>query len=124
MAASGAGDVNTRVGRPGAPIRGRASLAESVGAAEGTLFIIARLQGATGGPPLAVLRVPNPVFPVDFEIGPDQVMIPSMKFEGLIDLGARLDADGDAMTRDAGEPRTQESQVVAPGTLGVELVLQ
>ncbi len=110
-------------GRPGAAVRGNVRLAQSDAGAEGTLFIIARPQGASGGPPLAVLRIASPEFPLAFEIGPDQVMIPGMRFEGPIALSARLDGDGDAMTRDEGDPQTGTPLGVVPGSVGVELLL-
>jgi hypothetical protein len=99
------------------------SLAEPADGRRGTLFIIARPEGVVGGPPLAVLRVQSPEFPLAFEIGPDQVMIPGMRFEGPIALTARLDGDGDAMTRDANDPETRSSLAVVPGSVGVELLL-
>ncbi len=111
------------VGRPGAAVRGNVRLAQSDAGAEGTLFIIARPQGASGGPPLAVLRIASPEFPLAFEIGPDQVMIPGMRFEGPIALSARLDGDGDAMTRDEGDLQTGTPLGVVPGSVGVELLL-
>ena len=112
------------VGRPGAAVRGNVNLSEAANGRAGTLFIIARPQGAVGGPPLAVLRIPDPRFPLAFEIGPDQVMMPGMRFEGAIALTARLDADGDAMTRDDGDPQTRSPMAVIPGSLGVELLLR
>jgi hypothetical protein len=87
------------------------------------LFVIARPQGARGGPPLAVLRIPNPDFPLEFSIGPENVMIPSMRFEGAISLSARLDADGNAMTRGAGDLSSVVQESLAPGTTGVQLLL-
>ena len=116
---------NASSGRSGAAVRGNVRLADSAPAGGGgTLFIIARAQGAVGGPPMAVLRIPSPSFPLAFEIGPDQVMIPGMRFEGPIALTARLDGDGDAMTRDASDPQTAQPVAVVPGTLGVELLLR
>jgi len=47
-----------------------------------------------------------------------------MRFEGPIALTARLDGDGDAMTRDASDPQTAQPVAVVPGTLGVELLLR
>ncbi|MCS5636965.1 MAG: hypothetical protein NZ990_10640 [Myxococcota bacterium] len=120
--AAGAG--NASAGRPGAAVRGNVSLADPATGRRGTLFIIARSQGAVGGPPLAVLRIPSPSFPLAFEIGPDQVMMPGMRFEGPISLTARLDGDGDAMTRDEADPQTGAPVAVVPGTLGVELLLR
>ena len=116
--------ANASSGRSGASVRGRVSLAPEASGRGGTLFIIARRQGMTAGPPLAVLRVTSPNFPLAFEIGPDQVMIPGMRFEGPISLTARLDGDGDAMTRDDSDPQTGQPVAVVPGTLGVELLLR
>ena len=90
---------------------------------QGVLFVIARPQGATGGPPLAVLRIPNPSFPLDFSIGPENVMIPTMQFAGPISLSARLDADGNAMTRGPGDISSPVVEGLAPGTAGVQLTL-
>jgi hypothetical protein len=109
-----------------APIVGRIELAPELVAArpaDGVLFVIARSLGARGGPPLAVLRIANPDFPLEFSIGPDNVMIPSMRFEGAISLSARLDADGNAMTRGADDLSSPVQEPLAPGTTGVQLRL-
>ena len=87
------------------------------------LFVIARPVGARGGPPLAVLRIPEPRFPVTFAIGPDDVMIPTLRFAGPISLSARLDADGNAMTRGAGDVSSVALEPLEPGTTGVALRL-
>ena len=87
------------------------------------LFVIARPRGARGGPPLAVLRIPSPEFPLDFKIGPENVMIPSMRFEGEISLSARLDADGNAMTRGAEDIASATLEPLSPGETGVALLL-
>ncbi|MFO0691090.1 MAG: hypothetical protein U0900_20500 [Myxococcota bacterium] len=109
-----------------APISGRVELAPEAAGRQpkpAVLFVIARPQGATAGPPLAVVRIPDPVFPVDFEIGPADVMIPSMRFAGPITLTARLDADGNAMTRADGDLASAEIPPQTPGATGVSLVL-
>ena len=111
---------------PAAPIEGTISLsAESAATrpAGGVLFLIARPDGITAGPPLAVLRIADPKFPYAFRIGPDNVMIPSMRFEGAIALSARLDADGNAMTRSADDISSAVISSLAPGARGVQLVL-
>ena len=110
----------------GDPIEGVIELAPDLAAARpdgGVLFVIARPQGARGGPPLAVLRIPDPSFPLAFSIGPADVMIPSMTFAGAISLSARLDADGNAMTRGAGDISSQVLEPLDPGTTGVVLEL-
>jgi hypothetical protein len=120
---SATGAVTTRAA---APIEGtivlsaESALTRPPGA---VLFLIARPQGVSGGPPLAVLRVADPEFPYAFRIGPENVMIPSMRFEGAIALSARLDADGNAMTRSAEDISTAVISSLAPGARGVKLVL-
>ena len=89
--------------------------------ANGLLFIIARTQPA--GPPLAVLRVPTPSFPHRFEIGQAEVMIPGLVFEGEIKLNARLDSDGNAMTKLPGDLIGAVETHVTPGTTNVTLRL-
>ena len=87
------------------------------------LFVIARGAGVTGGPPMAVLRVANPQFPLAFEIGPKNVMIPRMRFEGEIDITARVDGDGNAMTKLPGDLSGQTQKPERPGATGVTIVL-
>ena len=87
------------------------------------LFVIARPAGVTGGPPLAVLRIPSPHFPLPFEIGPANVMIPSMRFQGDIEITARLDSDGNAMTRTPGDLSGATRETHRPGATGVSIVL-
>jgi cytochrome c-type biogenesis protein CcmH len=85
--------------------------------------VIARTQGVRGGPPLAVLRIPSPDFPLAFSIGPENVMIPSMQFTGAISLSARLDEDGNAMTRGAGDISSPTVEPLSPGATGIKIVL-
>lgn len=110
----------------GSPITGRIEVAPELAGslpAGAILFVIARPEGAVGGPPLAVLRIPEPEFPVAFEIGPGDVMIPSMRFAGPIALTARLDSDGNAMTRAGSDLSSPAAPPAEPGTTGVVLVL-
>ena len=92
--------------------------------AQGMLFVIARPAGVTAGPPLAVLRIPAPGFPVAFEIGPANVMIPSMRFQGDIGITVRLDSDGNAMTKLPGDLEGTSKDFHQPGASGVEIVLE
>ena len=85
------------------------------------LFIIARSRPT--GPPLAVLRVPNPSFPLAFAIGQAQVMIPGLQFSGEIQLSARLDSDGNAITKLPGDLVGAIQKSLVPGSSGIVLVL-
>jgi cytochrome c-type biogenesis protein CcmH len=86
------------------------------------LFLIAR-SGAGGGPPLAVKRIESPTFPLAFTLGPDDRMIQQMPFEGPLQLSARLDADGNAMTREPGDLSGQTPEMHQPGESGVAIVI-
>jgi len=126
-ASSGAEGASGRAARGAeGAITGRIDVAPELARAApagGILFVIARPQGAAGGPPLAVVRIAEPEFPVEFAIGPGDVMIPSMRFEGPIALHARLDADGNAMTRGASDLSSAPAEPLSPGATGVTLVL-
>ena len=85
------------------------------------LFLIARKGG--GGPPLAVVRVANPRFPLAFEISKRNVMIPGVPFEGMVTLSARLDADGSAGPAGAGDLEGRTTQPVRVGQKNVRIVI-
>ncbi len=90
-----------------------------------TLYIVARTAGAAAGPPLAVKRIARPTFPVSFSLGSGDVMIPGAEFEGPVDVSARLDRDGDPLTREAGEPAgAHEGNPVTPGARDVDITLR
>lgn len=85
------------------------------------LFLIARPEG--GGPPLAVVRIPEPKFPLAFQISQEHVMMPGVKFEGRVRLVARVDADGSAGPPQKGDLEGQAPAPVAAGTSGVTIVV-
>ena len=108
----------------GLPIRGTVRLApgREESARDAVLFVIARSPG--GGPPLAVKRIPGPSFPLEFEVGPGDRMVEARPFVGPLVLVARLDADGNATTRDAGDPQGAAPHPVNPGDSDIELLLE
>lgn len=104
------------------PVRGTLRIAEGLTVPPNAiLFLIARRD--TGGPPLAVKRVANPEFPLDFALGPDDRMIASMPFEGPLLLTARVDGDGNAMSRNPGDLQGAAAAAVEVGATGVEIVI-
>lgn len=108
----------------GAPISGTLSLGpgmEEKVRPGAVLFLIARAGAA--GPPLAVVRTRDPEFPLDFEIGPDDRMIPSIPFAGPLRITARLDGDGNAMTRTPGDLSGAAVGTYNPGDVGVQVVI-
>jgi len=85
------------------------------------LFLIART--GPSGPPTAVKRIPNPRFPLDFEIGPGDRMIQALPFEGPFQLTARVDADGNAMTRNPGDLQGAAQGSHPPGATALEILI-
>lgn len=111
-------------GADGPPIRGTIRVApELSGRIPGgaVLFLIAR-RGAAG-PPLAVQRIAQPRFPLEFSIGPEDRMIQTLPFVGELELSARLDADGNAMSRQPGDLEGRAASPVSPGASGVSIAL-
>ena len=108
----------------GAPLRGTVSLApglEERVPAGAVLFLIARHDET--GPPLAVKRVVGARLPLEFSIGPEDRMIQQMPFEGPLRLSARLDADGNAMTRQPGDLQGAAEGTHRPGDSGLRVVI-
>ena len=123
-AAPGAGPRGADPWADAEPIRGVVTvpdeLAERVPEG-GVLFLMARV-----GPKnslLAVQRIADPSFPLRFEIGPGDRMGQRVPFAGEFQLSARLDADGDAGSRNPGDLQGRAPGTLAPGASGVTLVL-
>ena len=68
-------------------------------------------------------RIVDPRLPLEFSIGPEDRMIEQMPFAGPLTLSARLDADGNAMTRLAGDLQGQAPEAHEPGDEGVAIVI-
>jgi hypothetical protein len=106
----------------GQSIRGTLRLASGAAVAGGSvLFVIARSQA--GGPPLAVKRMAPGPFPLEFEIGPRDAMMAGRPFEGAMLLSARIDADGDPLTRAPGDLAAASESPLEPGAHSVDLLL-
>lgn len=116
-------------GRParvltGSPITGQVLLAPELAERVppgAVLFLIAR--AGSSGPPVAAKLIPAPEFPHAFELGPDDRMRREMPFAGPMHLTARLDADGDAATRTAGDLRGVAEGDHSPGATGVTILI-
>ena len=86
----------------------------------GTLFIIARPEGVSSGPPLAVKRHSLIKFPFEYRIGQENIMIKGNKFKGNLTITARWDLDGLAKA----SPGDIEGSVTVPsGSVDVKIFL-
>ena len=88
--------------------------------ASGVIFVIARAEGVTAGPPAAVKRLPVGAFPMTVEISAADSMMgqplpPRMRIE------ARIDSDGNPLTKDPSDPAAFQDGVAAGTTVNLQL---
>ena len=70
---------------------------------QAALFIIARSAAGAAGPPLAVKKIDNPTFPLNYSLGQENVMMQGTPFTGKVNIIVRLDKDGNPTTRGGGD---------------------
>ena len=85
------------------------------------LFVIVREAGLDSGPPTAVKRVPAVNFPITVTLTEKDSMA-GEGLPGLMRVDARIDRDGDPLTKDPRDPFATEENV-RPGGAQVLLVL-
>lgn len=90
------------------------------------LFIMAREKpvGDVPGRLVAVQRQAPVKLPASFELGEKDLMVPGSAFTGPFILSARLDRDGDPMTKGPDDLYATYAGEVKSGQKGVELVLK
>ena len=69
---------------------------------DGVLYVIVRVAGRVGGPPLAVKRLPADL-PTEFTVTAADSMVPGTPLVPSMDLTVRLDQDGDAFSVQPGD---------------------
>ena len=89
--------------------------------ASAILFIVARPAGEMASP-VSVKRVDAVTFPVNFTLEADHLMMGGSVPDKLV-VTARLDQDGDAISKSPGDLTGAAKEPVAPGATGVDVVL-
>jgi len=103
-------------------VRGKLALTGGASVPPGaTVFLIVRPAGVKGGPPVAVSRMPAGSFPLSFELSQLNSMMGQPLPDSML-IEARVDLDGNPMTRDAGAP-TGSADNVAAGSPSVTITL-
>ena len=106
-------------------VTGRLSVAEGLSVPSGSLvFVYARSAADAKGPPLAALRIPGGAVPTDFQITDADRPMQQVPWPDQVWLQARVDLDGNAMTRETGAPVSASVGPVSAGSGPVELLLQ
>ncbi|MEO8359575.1 MAG: tetratricopeptide repeat protein [Vicinamibacteria bacterium] len=85
------------------------------------LFVIVREAGFGTGPPVAVKRLPAANFPITVTLTNKDSMA-GESLPGLVRIDARIDRDGDPLTKDPRDPVASEDNV-RPGSGQILLVL-
>jgi hypothetical protein len=117
-------------GPPGKPISGLVKLGEGVSASDvkptDVLFVMVRqsMGGGKFGRLIAVQRHGQVEFPKRYEISSSDVMVPGIPFQGPFIVMARLDRDGDPMTRKPEDLFAVIKSEVQNGDEGVHLTLE
>jgi hypothetical protein len=73
-----------------------------------TLYLVAR-SADTPGPPLAVKRLTVGKLPMSFQLDGRDAMMAGTKMAGRVTVSARVDKDGDAMTKNPGDVTGQKT---------------
>jgi hypothetical protein len=108
-------------------VRGTVSLAKGVKITSGgTLFIFAKNAGTAAGngaPPVAVLRIQEPKFPMNFTLTEQNTMIPGGAFDGPFSVYARYSNSGDALDKSGpqGTDKAHPSVKVGQTDVNIEL---
>ena len=88
--------------------------------ANSVLFIIAKNQG---GVPVAVRRVVNPSFPMDFSLGPRELLVPGAKPQPPFLLQVQLNGHGNVGDPVEGDLEGGNSQAVHLGETGIRIMI-
>lgn len=121
MGRQSAGDVSTFKGTVVAGVVNLGSGHEDAQNNDWTLFISVR--PLEGGAPIAVYRALKPTFPFNFTLTEMDLMIGTPVKGTGVRVEARLDSDGDAMSRGAGDLYGKAGGNPTVGSKGVEITL-
>lgn len=109
-----------------ARVSGRVELAPGTPppAAGALVFIYARPAAEGRGPPLAARKVPASSLPLDFQLGEGDIMMQGNTWPDQVWVSARVDLDGNAMTREDGAPEAAPVGPITSPEAPALLVLQ
>lgn len=89
---------------------------------KGILFIVAKRAKEGGGPPVAVKRLSEYSFPLDFELGKGDMLMGGVWPEEVW-LEVRIDEDGNAMTKGENDINSPMQGPLKQNTTGIEVQL-
>lgn len=96
------------------------TLNTSVANPKGVIFVIARAEGVTSGPPVAVKRIPIAPFPISVDLTAADSMM-GQPLPQKMRIEARIDSDGNPLTRDPGDPSAVVDGVIAGQSISLTM---
>jgi tetratricopeptide (TPR) repeat protein len=96
------------------------TLADSAAVKSGIVFVIARNLGVTTGPPVAVKRIAVTSFPITLDISSADSMM-GQQLPQKVRIEARLDSDGNPLTKGPNDPSAIAETVEAGSSLALTL---
>lgn len=111
-------------------ISGKITLAkglESEMKPQGILFIFAKKASeanVSGTPPLAVLRIPHPQFPLEFSLSAENAMMAGTAFEGPFVVSARYSPTGDALDKSGPQGMSDAKKKIKLGQTNIQIELK
>ena len=119
-------------GGTGGTLKGRITLDPAVAAdvkPGSVLFIIIRKDAGEGQKGMLMASKKLEIgganmFPLEYEIGPENVMMGGTALEGQVRVEARLDQDGDAISKQPGDLVGARAGAVAVGATGVDFAVR
>jgi len=120
-----AGETSASAGEPAGPTKLSGTVRRVLGEpfSQGTLFLIVRPSPVSAGPPTASQKLTPDGVVVDFALSEKDIMLGG-SWPDQVWLTARLDADGDPLTKSADDWTSEVLGPFSPGTEAVELVLK
>ncbi|RME28068.1 MAG: hypothetical protein D6798_03240 [Deltaproteobacteria bacterium] len=110
---------------PAVRVTGTVTLADGVTVPPDALvFITARSSQVPAGPPLAALRRSAAELPLEFTLSDSDMVMGGGTWPDTVWLQARVDLDGNAMTREEGAPETEVVGPITADSGPVTLTLQ
>ena len=79
---------------------------------QGIIYVIARAAGVSAGPPAAVKRMALSSFPLTFDMSSADSMM-GQPLPPKLHIDARIDSDGDPLTKDPKDPTASADNVPA-----------
>jgi len=86
----------------------------------GVLYVMARDAGQTAGPPAAVKRVEATSFPINIDLTAADSMM-GTPLPAKMRIEARLDGDGNVMTKDPSDPKASQDNVAIGANVTLKL---